>query len=404
MINSAQKSTILLACLGLNTNKQIIKDITIKDIVLLFGEEDNIRKILIFSRKKVLKAFIEFESFEAAEKMKIRYHNQFAGVYGKVRLYFSPLKEVKEESNSTDFKDFIRGNQENSLFKITKNSLDKGIKEGKDFCVNENINKSNQKQITEKKEILLYSNDFEKKEFDNESLFKKENGNENYLKDNCRTEESFYKNNNNSSNNNSDVNFVYPSKVICVSNISPVFKSAREILNLIGAFGIVKKIIYINDQKKAFIEFQSVIYATECITYLCGLNVFGFDLKVSFSRYKKLAFSEVGESFSSHDCLEVGIEQNRYSLYHPVEIKPVSSELLLVIPKTSDIQYIDIFMTIYDICKIKSSNLRKVARVSKEDSFFYFSAEFSNFEEALYVMVKFHSRKVKEKEVRIYFL
>ena len=87
--NSNDSSRILLVCLGLNVNHNKINSVNTAFIYKLFSEFGSVQKILIFTKKDILKSFVEFKSFESSERAKKALHNKVIGDMGKARLYAS---------------------------------------------------------------------------------------------------------------------------------------------------------------------------------------------------------------------------------------------------------------------------------------------------------------------------
>ncbi len=59
--NSKERSKILLLCLGLDTNKKEIKKMTVHDLYKIFSVFGTLVKVIIFSKKNILKAFLEYD-------------------------------------------------------------------------------------------------------------------------------------------------------------------------------------------------------------------------------------------------------------------------------------------------------------------------------------------------------
>lgn len=87
--NTREKSKILLLCLGLDVQNKVYKKIKIKDLLDIFQVFGVVRKIIIFSKKKFLKAFLEFSTFMEAQQAVKLASDSFINNIGKARLYFS---------------------------------------------------------------------------------------------------------------------------------------------------------------------------------------------------------------------------------------------------------------------------------------------------------------------------
>lgn len=108
-------SQILLVCIGFNNDCNTLSSLTIDDLFLIFNPFGQIKKIIIFSQKILLKAFVEFEQEEDANNAIDTLHDHNLNNFGKVKVYNSPLKELSFNNKFLSFKNFDNINQNQYL-------------------------------------------------------------------------------------------------------------------------------------------------------------------------------------------------------------------------------------------------------------------------------------------------
>lgn len=156
---------ILLVCIGFTNTTDSLSPITYDDLFLLFHPFGKINKIIIFSQKILLKAFVEFKLIEDAQKAIEAYHDRNLNNFGKIRVFESPLKELTFNNKFLSFKNFDNVDQ-NEYFENLKKTLPTikllGLKEKKNLVLNDkldsennfslqNVNKNNDLNIESKK-------------------------------------------------------------------------------------------------------------------------------------------------------------------------------------------------------------------------------------------------------------
>ena len=70
-----KKSSILLLCLGFDQPKPVISGIRVRDLLNVFRPFGSLKKIMIFSKTTIVKAFIEFADADIAELVKLLHHD-----------------------------------------------------------------------------------------------------------------------------------------------------------------------------------------------------------------------------------------------------------------------------------------------------------------------------------------
>ena len=110
--NTSERSNILLLCLGLDVDRSNISQVTTRILYTIFHPFGPINKIVLFSKNPIIKAFLEFGNQETAQLAMETTHESFIDNYGKARLYYSTLSEVKFSNRFLDYLDCTRENLE----------------------------------------------------------------------------------------------------------------------------------------------------------------------------------------------------------------------------------------------------------------------------------------------------
>ena len=410
MESSVESSKVLLACLGLNIKRKFVQNISMKNLIHLFNKQNDLKKILVFSRKDIIKAFIEFRSVQGAQAAKENYHEKTVNGFGKIRLFFSPLKEVDETQTAIEYMDMTKNREENSTLCLSE------------YYSQSSIRKESQKETGWEKDSLRENQDTlnlsgknsNKRYFNYLSIHRSGPVNGKRVNRNSKNSKLGYGqgvddsskipsyDKSSSKQRNSDYNVVYPSRVILVSDISFLFKDAKTLLNLFGVIGQIRKILFIRRSRKAFIEYLDVSSATDCITNLGELDIGGERLKICYSKQKSINYkADVSSIFK--DYLEVKEDFSRNHVKWPRISRSVSKNLLIVVTKNEKLTFRDIFNVIQSCCPMDTLNLLKRDRPSHHSGKWFLVAGFFNTSEAVYAMIKCNFIRVKEATLNLYF-
>lgn len=420
MVNTTERSKILLLCLGLDSDKAEVKKLGVKELQMLFGEFGHLAKVIVFTRKVLLKAFLEYDDFAGAEKAKNALHEKFVKNYGKARLYFSPMQEIKYSNKYIEFWEDTNGSKGNhsnidnstnaSLIKpgsnnsnkliFRKNSLKAAFMNIHPESNNQSFSNSTDRRVTKESNVapstreinafnaqscLFTALNQDEKQYESKTCY-------NYLKSSNKKQK--------------EAKTTKLSKVILVSNLANVFKNADEIFNLFSSFGNIVKILMMKNLQKALIEYTEIHFASEAITNTNNLSLGETRLRVNYSKYKTIDLLRNNQSENSMQFNEVIVVppiKDRYkSTPNPI-INPISSTLLVSFPKIGNVQTLDIYLYIERICRpIKTRLVNNKSLIGKcEVVNMLFS--FQNIESAVYVMYKSHNSIVKGTLLDVFF-
>lgn len=428
-------SKILLACFGLNVNRQNLKDLTMQEISPIFAPFKSLARILIFTRKDLVKAFIQFEDREDAQQAKIQLDGNYYGKYGKMKLYFSQKKELDVsneffelwEPGQGDF----NGNQlANRSKRVNTESVDSEEPERKKRFFKVNSGKNNRedrgtdfrrqkeggkigngKNSTDAKrtkrnnliqEKILEQNK-EKSSF-NISMFQnhlsKHPVNPAHKEKRYRTYFDLIQSSSTKIPRNQT-----PSKVVLLSNIGYVFKEAQEIHSLFSNFGNIRMIIFMKVLQKALIEYYTIDNAKRSIKNLNGTTLGPTTLNVQHSHYKQLMIEDQKENRDFcyfNEIIMVDKQMHRFNLRNYQEMRPASRFLMVSASSGYEFFADELMALIKEFCNPLKNSIN-IDLKGRNTVVFQISLEFESKSSAIYFMYKCHGKRVRDAHLSVRF-
>lgn len=366
MQNSTDCSKILLVCLGQDMNRFDPRAVSINDIYIIFSPFGSIKRIVIFSRKFVFKAFVEMFDFNSAQKAREALNNRSIIGIGRARIYFSALQEL---SLSNKF--------------IETWNYDSNINCRPNFLIEQLMSKEERQTNTS------YSDD------SNERI-----GSPNCLDSSFGKFNEFFDQN---ELQEKQVPISINSSVILVSNIDVVFNSANEIFNIFSCFGYIKKILFMKNLRKALVEYQTHEQAESAVLKINNQNFPSLKIKSNFSKYKTIDLKKNNKSENSQNYNEVVIPspaQNRYSENESSIQKP-SRSVIVSCERTIGLQHVDLYLLVQDV--IQPLHIKYITDTNKKSNSLFLQFEFQEIEEALLVISKLHGVTLKDSLVSLSF-
>lgn len=426
MMNSVEKSRILLLNLGLDSDKTAIRKVGVKELKEIFEKYGHLRKIIVFTRKILLKAFLEYDNFEQAQNAKNTVHETIVKNFGKARLYFSAIQELEfsnkylefweekpvakpsvideNESTKQSFKNSLLINS--NLLSFRKENCQKLIQElilplkgqqpfyksinvldlyfNKGSISKNNSNRCSHQLSQASHQLSQASHEL----YTDTCLLKNVTTFESIVQKKC-TEAIFLL-----------------SKVVLVSNLGHIFKITEEIFNIFSAFGNISEILFMTNLQKALVEYTETEYACESITSLNNLILGDTKLQVSYSKYRTIDFyknNKTENSMQFNQVFIVPFKLNRFKSKSQLLIVPLSTTLLISFPKSCRIQPIDVYLEIEKVAKpIKTKLIRKNSLMNDTEitSMLFL---FKDIQSAVYVLYKCHNSVVKGALLNIFF-
>lgn len=446
MVNTTDRSTILLLCLGLDTDKKEVKSLRAMDLLKMFSSTGKLKRILVFSKQLLLKAFLEYSSYEEAAVTISKFHEKFIGKYGKARLHFSARQQIvfsnkyldfwdektakngnhQFENESTDFsllhENQTFSNDKENLIPLLEGSfisnsfswLDR--RKSTETAFNLNFNKESSRisyqesQLTKTQQNLRIFN--EKKEFQSQ----KENsrnyvGKSSHFRKKQQIKPNQYVTYNNLSKLNGQEkqrqNLISKSKVVIVSNLSYVFNGPEELFNLLSCFGIIKGIIYMKNLQKALVEFSTEESAKECIININNLFLGPTKLKINYSHHREINFdkSQMNQtSLQFNEIVKMPDHKQRYKNNAKISPNPISPSVIVEADWTYQVIPKDIYHFIEKHCKPKVVKMADRTEGDKDETKqIRLHLVFEDVNSAIYVIYKCHNKKLRDSLIRISF-
>ena len=117
MSKTGKSSNIILLCINLPSKKTSIEDQNPQTLHQIFSPFGLIKKIMIFCKRILFKAFIEFSSIESAIFAHEICHKSKFFDLGSISIYFSNLKKLELTNGFIESFNFeTKADYENDLF------------------------------------------------------------------------------------------------------------------------------------------------------------------------------------------------------------------------------------------------------------------------------------------------
>jgi hypothetical protein len=444
--NTTERSDILLLCLGPDTETSSIDDVTVADLYEIFGIFGALNKVIIFKKKVLLKAFLQFRRVENAVRAKLELHETFLNNFGKAKLYFSALQELSFSNKYLEYKEYSfhesqEQNTENWSSVLTMSILNsnngKSILSKNSYCETgsergkfeladgprpsifnpngnrirntvggvlgelKNINNVNsahsykslcvsgQSNVGISKFMLQKGSQFGSVRRDSVQSNKRDSQATDLEGSTCLIPQT-------------------PTKVLLVSNLFNCFDSVSEVYNVFSCFGNISKVLLMKNLKKALIEYTTVEFAVSAQAAMNNQLFGSAKIKVNFSRYKKIDLKKNNKSENSQQFNEVMVASKLMHRFESDEAEATQNptdSLMIVCEKTPDLLPIDIYMHLTAIAKpqsFKQLNEEK-ENVEAESDAFRIVSTFASVQEALAVLSKCHNTDVKGLPLKISF-
>lgn len=331
MSNSSEQSTILLVCLGQESARAEPQGAGLAELHAAFGPFGALRKIIVFSRKFVVKAFVEFAAADDARRARAALNDCAVAGLGRARVYFSALQQLTSSNKYLESWDCETGVGEPEAAGAEPGSC----KEERQTCASSSEDGSESGSLRRAGANL--------------------------------------------------------SPVVLVSNVDSVFTSARELLNLFGCFGYVAKLLFMRNLRKALVEYALPAQAERAVTAVNAQRFPGLRLKANFSRYKCIDLKKNNKSGNSQQFNEVMVlcaAQNRCA-EGEVPLRGVGRSALLRCERGGGLQLVDLYLLAQEV--VLPVQVKPVG----DGAALQLRFDFANAEEALLAVAKLHGCLLK---------
>ena len=412
------KSSILLLCLGTESEKNSLKDVTAMSLYQVFRPFGALNKIILFSRNPFVKAFIEFSSLNCSEIARRTIHESNINDLGRARIYFSPRAELTFSNKYLDCLDCTkdRSAKFNEDFSTSHCSVSKQLVPKITFSeAPHSSGTSAPSTPTRRPErpnfhtaqlnrasgaTLSVANSDSKFGFASE---RKGSVQMSHSELSARSERSHSR------------SHTEASRVVLVSNIDEVFENSLEVFNLFSCFGNIAKVLFMKNLRKALLEFKTVEFAQNCLTYMNNRPLGKSKVKVNYSKYQKIDLKKNNKSENSQQFNDVTIvspEMERYSTEGVPSIAPPSDTLLVSCEKKDDISAVDIYLQLQQFAEpVKTSIISEGSEEGEEkgeegsanSGVCKVQIQFGSIHEAMLVLSKSHNSSLKGARLSVCF-
>lgn len=439
--NTKLNSNILLLCLGLDTNKKEAKKANVNDLLNIYGNYGNLKKIMIFSKKNILKGFLEYSTKEEAANAIKETHDIFVGKYGKARVYYSDLQtltgtkflefwengvNVKRnpfEEVSNKIANYNNVNPKNSIQRSDKKRQFKNVPNSSSRSIKRNTVGHMNKQKTQLFQPSGFKFGSVKRNSDWLSRVPSKNS---VLSQNKKRFSDW---NSNSSKRNSErivlkkgSNFkvnedpdiiedfmpfktnMAPSRVVLISNLLTIFENSKEVFNLFSCFGDIVKILLMKNLEKVMVEYTNLEGSKICIANINNLKISGTLLRVNYSKYQHIDLKKNNRSENSVQFNDVLLPKgkSRFSKDEEEEnFDSCSEKILISTTKTKLLKPIDVYLFIEKKAKPLSIKLLK----NKENKdIINLEVTYDCIQKSITTMIKYHNFTLKDNILKIKFV
>ena len=371
-MNTEYDSTILLLCLKPDKAGKRQEDITTLDLCQQFLKYGQLKKILIFSRKFNLKAFLEYSSKEEAKKAINTLNKKINLNLGHIKLFFSSQSQITPNSSQQDYW-CEKGNFDQTSDNINQKDKTKEHLQKEKIFTRKVDNSCSETVVSEVKTVKRPYQTHKRSLFSLKSLELRK-GSEFKVKTK-QTEQP--------------KNLMSPSKVVLISNTADVFETVQQVYNLFSNFGSIKTIILMKNLQKVLIEYYYRESAKQAIINVSGTEINNTTLKVNYSKYEHIDVDRSRRTSNSSLYNEIMVLEEKDLSYTQGIGQSVSNTLLFTFKQENRI-------SITDVCAF-TERLGEPAYISynETDKDKAFRVEFKNKAIAMKIMSKYQGVVVK---------
>lgn len=279
MSSSEKDSKILLLCIKDYNETDVLSSRLELRLYDLFERFGNVKKIIVFCRKILIKSFIEFETIESAVLTRETCHKAFFETLGRVHLYFSTSQQIEIYKTRLDKIKLPDNDQQRHQVTTFKKSNQLPGKISYDF--DSSINTRNDFPMefppsNVRQERSTNSNNENIDELNESPSLK----NEEIQETQCQTHPT------------EALNTMNSQRVLLISNLDDIWLNVYCLFNLFSCFGNIAKILLLTVQKKALIEFKKQVNIKSLLTLVTPSLFENLKVKLCISKYRRLSLSK----------------------------------------------------------------------------------------------------------------
>lgn len=412
MINTTEESTILLICVGLEPLSQKLKELSTDDLHDLFVTFGDLVKVIIFSKKVHLKAFIEFTNFKNARVACNALHKTKMNDLGPILIYFSALQKLDFSNKYLSYKEYTPVKRVSH--QIRRNSSRLSVSETMILAEEAVKFKDTFPQIQDFSNRIILG---EKKHFCNSNqktignAFKRnsENGMKKEPQAILQTGKSCLENNKSQiedpllgTSRRRDSTLAPVSDVILLSNLHDCFFTAKQIHSVFSSFGNIVKILFMKNLKKALVEYSSQDSAQNALTAM-NLRMLGNSiLKVNFSKFDKIDLKKNNKTENSQNFNEVVIISDDLHRFEDCSLEGTScpsDTLLFMFQESIFLKPMELFLHVQNFGKVTGTRILANFEEKEEATFLRVLFKFKDQNESIQVLAMCHNTEVNGVEL-----
>ena len=451
MTNTTESSTILLVCIGMDSSEPLYRSLHLENIHPMLQPFGEVSRLLIFSKKTQLKAFVEFVSLDSAILARTVLHDSSLNHFGKIRLFFSAMQSLQFSNRDLEYHEYVAPKRASvcSHLSSTRLSVSETIALAESVLMFEENPLLTEEQpvrqvLGEKRHFFnTNSNQNGVSPFKRNSDLTMKRSPFNGLENVNGTQRSslqvqnqnvqpmvrgslFGKNGPAMISTQAQVTSVFQVKqvapvftgesesmgvkfgsdsgplasqsaVLLVSNLQECFSSAAEIYAVFSCFGNISKVLLMKNLKKALVEFLSEEAAIAAVAGI-NLRVFGnTKVKVNFSKYRKIDLKKNNKSENSqhfNEVMMVSPEMRRYSDNGAHEASSPSNTVLIVMEQSDHFKPIDLFNHISEMGPVVGTRTLACEQSEEGTGLQKVLFKFRNEVEAIRMLAKCHNTMV----------
>ena len=414
MINQAERSKILLVCLGSEKEKEQLQKVSARTLFKVFRPFGHLNKVLLFSRSPFVKAFVEFRELDDADTARALVHSTPVDDFGLARLFPSKLDslnctnkfiDVLEVSPADDlkiFNDLATAHSTSSpaqpqgsgrrlpLFEETPPTTPAYTKTTQfDF---------NDEPSTAHKTVQVQSAKVLRREEPGSGLARKTSFATGLSAPQAKGGE--------------EAEAAALSPVLLFSNVDAGFASSRELFSLFSCFGNLNKVLYMKNLRKVLLEYERVEFAQNCLIYMHNRPVGKSKLKANFSKFQSINLKKNNKSAASqqfNDLTRGTKETNRFAAEGLVRVTPPSATLLFACRQQDYISPADLAALAEPFYKPLRVRLAAPEEADLLDgrpvgpALLRVELDFANIKDAAFVLAKCHNTILKSEKLSVSF-
>lgn len=388
MHNSSESSTILLVILGNDAKPEQLDKLTLSLIQKLFEPFGVLRKIIIFLREGVVKAFIEYETTQESSYARSSAHDCLFNHFGKVKIFFSALQKLDLVGRQVETKDF-------QIPKVAPPLIPIAVKISKNMSLKTPIVLSRMQKAPEtiaKKGLTEIVN------FNNKLIIDKENiSSQNQMPVKIPKTSFPLKEIRTVLNPEAETDHVVDSKVVLISNIDDFFVDVAQIFNVFSCFGNISKILFMKNLKKALVEFKKHESGELAVNGINNCTFGKTKIKVAFSKFRQIDLKRNNKSEKSQSFNEVMVvanPMNRFKNNLPEDVVLPTDTLRAVIAKGDSVLLSDLILGVQLSAKALKTKTVEAEEDGQEQPNHEVLFRFANVQEAVRVLAQSHNNLI----------